>query len=254
MTVRDERAGAVRVLTIDRPHVRNALDADTMVRLRDALLAAARDGGVRAVVLTAEGDKAFSAGLDLKAAAEHGIPGPATRPVNLLRDGYPKPVVAAINGAAIGGGFELALACDLRVSADHAVFALPEASRGIAATEGGTDLPVQLPLAVAMEIALTCDPLSAPRAAELGLVNRVVPAGQVKSAAIALAARIAEHSPAAIAATKRLLLGALTLTAERRRETNLAETATLLAGPDAAEGARAFTEKRRARWADPAPG
>ncbi|MEU3270243.1 enoyl-CoA hydratase-related protein [Saccharomonospora sp. NPDC006951] len=251
MTVRDERAGAVRILTIDRPHVRNALDAVTMTRLRDALLAAARDSGVRAVVLTAEGDKAFSAGLDLKAAAEHGIPDPATRPVNLLRDGYPKPVVAAINGAAVGGGFELALACDLRVAADHAVFALPEVSRGIAATEGGTGLPVQLPLAIAMEIALTCDPLSATRAAELGLVNRVVPAGEVKTAAIALAARIAEHSPAALAATKRLLLSAVTLTGEHRREANLAETAALLAGPDAEEGARAFTGKRRPRWADP---
>jgi enoyl-CoA hydratase/carnithine racemase len=251
MTVQVRREGAVLVLTIDRPQVANALDQATLDSLADQLRSAAADPTVRAVVLTGTGDRAFSAGLDLRALAEHGVPDPATSPVNLLRGGFPTPVVAAVNGAAVGGGFELALACDLRVAAEHAVFALPEVGRGLAATEGGTDLPRHLPLAVALEIGLTGAPLSATRAHELGLVNQVVPAGEVLAAALRLAGAIAAHSPAAVAATKALMRSSLTAGAAEQERANRAATAELLAGPDAVEGARAFLAKRPPRWATP---
>ncbi|WP_029136458.1 enoyl-CoA hydratase/isomerase family protein [Nakamurella lactea] len=251
-TVTEDRHGAVAVLTIDRPHVRNALDGATLHALFEHLTVLGADPSVRAIVLTATGDKAFSAGLDLKALATDGLPELATRPVNLLRDGrFGTPVIAAVNGAAIGGGFELVLACDLRVAAEHAVFALPEVSRGIAASEGGTDLPLQLPLAVALEIGLAGEPLTAQRALQLGLVNRVLPAEQVLPAAVELAERIAGHSPAAVAATKELMYRSLTDGVDERRAANRAATERLLAGPDAAEGAAAFVEKRQPRWADP---
>lgn len=252
-TVTAQRLGRVLVLTIDRPQVRNALDGATLRTLFEHLTVADQDPSVRAVVLTAAGDKAFSAGLDLKALATEGLPELATRPVNLLRDGgFSTPVIAAVNGAAIGGGFELVLASDLRVAAEHAVFALPEVSRGIAASEGGTDLPLQLPLAVALEIGLTGGSLTAARALELGLVNRVVPAGRVLEVAIELAEQIAGHSPAAVTATKQLMYRSLTDGVAERRTANSEATERLLAGPDAAEGAAAFVEKRAPRWTDPA--
>ncbi|MCW3819095.1 enoyl-CoA hydratase-related protein [Micromonospora sp. DR5-3] len=253
MTVRHERHGQVMVFTIDRPRVRNCLDHATLSALTAGLTAAATDPEVRAAVLTATGERAFSAGLDLKAVAEAGMPDPATSPLHLLRDGYPLPVIAAVNGAAVGGGFELALACDLRVAAEHAYFALPEVSLGIAATEGGTELPQRVPLAVALEIGLAGEPLGAARAYELGLVNRVVPAVELLPAALALAERVAGHSPAAVRATKDLMYRSLSMDPASLRARNRAATVALLAGPDAAEGMAAFVEKRAPRWAAPAP-
>jgi|HigsolmetaAR206D_1030411.scaffolds.fasta_scaffold02475_9 enoyl-CoA hydratase/carnithine racemase len=253
MTLRHDRHGRVAVFTIDRPRVRNCLDHATLSALTAGLSAAAADPAVRAVVLTASGDRAFSAGLDLRAVAEAGMPDPATSPVHLLRDGYPLPVIAAVNGAAIGGGFELALACDLRVAADHAYFALPEVSLGLAATEGGTELPQRIPLAVALEIGLGGEPLTAARAYQLGLVNRVVPAAELLPAALALADRIAGHSPTAVRVTKDLMYRSLSMDPAPLRARNRAATTALLAGPDATEGMAAFLERRAPRWADPAP-
>ncbi|WP_434446900.1 enoyl-CoA hydratase/isomerase family protein [Lentzea sp. E54] len=252
MTVQEQRSGAVAVLTIDRPEVRNALDQRTLLDLHARLLACGEDRTVRAVVLTATGDRAFSAGLDLKDLVRNGVPDASRSPVNLLRDGYAKPVVGAVNGAAVGGGFELALACDLLVAAEHAVFALPEVSRGIVASEGGTDLPLRLPVAVALELGLTGEPLTAADALRLGLVNRVTAGADVLPAALALAERIACHSPAAVAATKRLMRRASCPDPAVLRAENLRATAELLNGPDAAEGAAAFLEKRPPRWTDPA--
>jgi len=253
MAVHVERRGPVTVLTIDRPRVRNALDPASMAALTAALTAAADDPAVRVVVLTGVGDRAFSAGLDLAAVAGGGLPDESIRPVRLLRGGYPLPVLAAINGPAVGGGFELALACDLRVAAEHAFFALPEVSRGIAATEGGTELPRQVPLAVALEIGLTADRISARRAYELGLVNRVVPGPEVLPTTVALAERIAAPSPAAVRATKALMRRCLHVDQSALEREAEEVTAALLAGPDAAEGAAAFVEKRPPRWADPPP-
>ncbi|GAA2594531.1 crotonase/enoyl-CoA hydratase family protein [Dactylosporangium fulvum] len=249
MPVHRERRGRVVLLTIDRPQRRNSLDHATLDQVSSGLRAAAADPEVRVVVLTATGERAFSAGLDLKAVAEAGMPDPATSPLHLLRGGFPLPVLAAINGPAVGGGFELALACDLRVAAEHAYFALPEVALGIAATEGGTELPLRIPLAVALEIGLTGDKLSAARAYELGLVNRVVPGPEVLATAIALAERIAEHSPEAVRTTKDLMYRSIAIDQATLRARAREATAGLLAGRDAAEGMAAFVEKRAPRWA-----
>lgn len=251
MSLQVEQRGAVTVLTIHRPQVRNALDSPTMAALTAALTVAAENPAVRAVVLTGAGDRAFSAGLDLSAVAEQGLPEVAIRPVRLLRADYPLPVLAAVNGPAVGGGFELALACDLRIAAEHAFFALPEVARGIAATEGGTELPRRIPLAVALEIGLTTDRLTAARAYALGLVNQVVPGPQVLATTLALAERIAVHSPAAVRATKALMRRCLEVSQSVLDHELTAATAALLAGPDAAEGAEAFLARRPPRWADP---
>ncbi|GAA2358318.1 enoyl-CoA hydratase/isomerase family protein [Dactylosporangium salmoneum] len=252
MPVHREHRGRVMLLTIDRPERRNSLDHATLNALSSGLRDAAADREVRAVVLTATGERAFSAGLDLKAVAEAGMPDPAASPLHLLRDGYPLPVLAAINGPALGGGFELALACDLRVAAEHAYFALPEVSLGIAATEGGTDLPQRLPLAVALEVGLTGDRLTASRAYELGLVNRVVPGPEVLTTTVALAERIAEHSPAAVRTTKDLMYRSIETDRATLRARAREATDRLLAGPDVVEGMAAFAGKRAPRWAAPA--
>ncbi len=249
-TVVCERVDAVGVIRINRPRVRNALDPETLLAITDALLGYDADPGVRTVVLTGTGELSFSAGMDLRAAAEGRLVDVARSPLTLLRGGYRKPVIAAVNGPAVGGGFELALACDLIVAAEHAYFALPEVGRGIAASEGGTDLPRRLPLAVALEIGLTAEPLPAARAYELGLVNVVVPAEEVLPRALTLGARIAAHSPAAVLATKRLMHLSLDTRERDLAAANRIATLELLAGPDAAEGAAAFVAKRPPRWAD----
>ncbi|MEV0564944.1 enoyl-CoA hydratase-related protein [Dactylosporangium sp. NPDC050588] len=249
-TVVCERVDAVGVIRINRPRVRNALDPDTLLAMTDALLGYDANPGVRTVVLTGTGELSFSAGMDLRAAAEGRLVDVARSPLTLLRGGYRKPVIAAVNGPAVGGGFELALACDLVVAAEHAYFALPEVGRGIAASEGGTDLPRRLPLAVALEIGLTAEPLPAARAYELGLVNAVVPTGEVLPRALTLGARIATHSPAAVLATKRLMHLSLDTREHDLAAANRIATLELLAGPDAAEGAAAFVAKRPPRWAD----
>lgn len=249
-TVVCERVDAVGVIRVNRPRVRNALDPETLLAMTDALLGYDADPGVRTVVLTGTGELSFSAGMDLRAAAEGRLVDVARSPLTLLRGGYRKPVIAAVNGPAVGGGFELALACDLIVAAEHAYFALPEVGRGIAASEGGTDLPRRLPLAVALEIGLTAEPLPAARAYELGLVNAVVPADEVLPRALTLGARIATHSPAAVLATKRLMHLSLDTRERDLAAANRTATLELLAGPDAAEGAAAFVAKRPPRWAD----
>ncbi|GAA0727509.1 enoyl-CoA hydratase/isomerase family protein [Dactylosporangium roseum] len=249
-TVVCERVDAVGVVRINRPQVRNALDPETLLAMTDALLGYDADPGVRTVLLTGTGELSFSAGMDLRAAAEGRLVDVARSPLTLLRGGYRKPVIAAVNGPAVGGGFELALACDLVVAAEHAYFALPEVGRGIAASEGGTDLPRRLPLAVALEVGLTTEPLPAARAYELGLVNVVVPAEEVLPRALALGARIATHSPAAVLATKRLMHLSLDTRERDLAAANRIATLELLAGPDAAEGAAAFVAKRPPRWAD----
>jgi crotonobetainyl-CoA hydratase len=255
-SVRTERVAATLVVTIDRPQARNAIDADVATRLADALEAADADRDVRCVVLTGAGDKAFSAGADLKAL------GRGERPVAAGREHYgfggfvrhpiSTPVIAAVNGAALGGGTELVLASDLAVAADTASFGLPEISRGIFAAAGGVlRLPEQLPRKVAMRLILTGQPMGAADALRWGLVNEVVPAADLLPAALRLAEQVAANAPLAVRASKRLALGVVDggLPHEAAAwERNDAEMAAVIRSADAAEGIAAFVERRAPNW------
>src|SRR5246127_5319846 len=187
------RDGHVEILTLNRPEQRNALSPTLLEELSAALADIKRDAGVRAVVLTGAGNRAFCAGMDLKAfAAGGGVRDMAATAefTEFTRGKHAKPVVAAVNGAAVAGGFELVMACDLVVAAEHARFGLPEVKRGLFAAGGGgggVPLPARVPLAVALELGLTGDPIDAERAYQLGLVNRVVPDSEVLTVALDLA-------------------------------------------------------------------
>ena len=205
MTFSEERVGAVAVLRWDRQEVRNALDPATLLALSSSIATAAGDPDVRACVLTGTGDVAFSAGMDLKAlAADRSSVGAAVAAWNAAIDAPDRvPLVAAVGGMAMGGGFEIALRCDLVVAAEGVEFGLPEVKRKLVPGGGGLLLPRRIPLALSLELGLTGAPVTAARLFELGLVNRVVPAHRVLDEAIALAATIAEHAPETVAAIRR---------------------------------------------------
>ncbi|HVV08027.1 crotonase/enoyl-CoA hydratase family protein [Amycolatopsis sp.] len=247
MTVLVDRRDAVTVVTINRPEARNALDAETMAGIGEALVAAEQDPGVGAVVLTGAGDRAFCAGMDLRAFAAGGAVIDESRPglEVFTQRVYPKPLIAAVNGTAVAGGFELVLACDLVVAAEHAKFGLPEVKRGLVAAGGGTNLPRRLPLALALEIALTGETFDAARALELGLINRVAPGARVLDEALALANTIARNGPLALRVTKELMVAQARGAAQ---EEVAAAAAPVFASADAKEGATAFAEKREPRW------
>ncbi|MDF1604653.1 enoyl-CoA hydratase-related protein [Nocardioides sp. YIM 152315] len=253
MTVRTELHGAVAVLTLDRPERRNALDPATVDALVAAIDATAADAAIRAVVLTGAGDRAFCAGMDLTGVGPTGPTSAPPRPgrsryLQLLRDGGPKPIVAAVNGAAVAGGLELALACDLVVAADHARFALPEVARGLVPGAGGTLLPQRIPAALARELALTGAMFSAAWARDAGLVNRVLPASEVLPAAIELAGQVGANSPWAVRRTRGLLRSAYAGDPVALWDEIDAVTAQALSGPHAREGAAAFLERRAPVW------
>jgi enoyl-CoA hydratase/carnithine racemase len=244
MSVLAENRDGALVLTINRPEAGNSLNPAVGQGFVDALREAATDPAVRSVIVTGAGEKIFCAGMDLKAFA-------AGEDMTLVGEGLaylancPKPVIAAVNGIAVAGGFEVMMKADLVVAADHARFGIPEVKRGLVAAGGGTRLPTRIPLQVALEMGLTGEPISAQRALELGLVNRVVPAADVLDAALALAALINANGPLAVQATKRLMreeVGADN--ADHVREV----TRPVFASDDAREGAVAFAEKRTPNW------
>lgn len=251
-----ERTGNIMVITINRPDARNAVNSDVSTGVGGALDQGNADPEVRAIVLTGAGDKSFCAGADLKAisrgesvyAQDHREWGFAGF-VNNFTD---KPTIAAVNGTALGGGTELALACDLVVAAETAVFGLPEVKRGLLAGAGGVfRLPTQIPQRLAMEMIFTGEPISAGRALEVGLINQVVPAGTVVAGALELAQRIAVNAPLSVQASKRIAYGIRN--GERSDEVakwalSVAEWDRLAVSEDAKEGPLAFAEKRTPVW------
>jgi enoyl-CoA hydratase len=247
-----KREGFVLVLTLNRPEARNALSPALITGLRDALRDAADDDDVRAVVITGAGDKAFCAGMDLRAFSEARESGNADMgSFNALmwfyKGEFSKPVVAAVNGPAVAGGFELALACDLVVAADHATFGLSEVKRALFPAGGGTTLSARIPLTIAMEMGLTGDAIDAAKAHAVGLVNRVVPAPQLMDAALELASKVAANGPLAVQVTKRLLREAA-LVDPQRGWAGPEDIGLVFTSEDAAEGAKAFVEKRPPQW------
>ncbi|MFJ2158643.1 enoyl-CoA hydratase-related protein [Streptomyces sp. NPDC087856] len=232
-----ERIGAVLVATLNRPEARNALNPELIDDLSVVLREADTDPSVRAIVLTGAGT-VFCAGMDLKAFAKGG--GGFDGLVWFFREGIATPVIAALNGSALAGGFELALACDLVVAAEDAKLGIAEVKRGLFAAGGGTTLADRVPLAVALEMGLTGDLVTASEAKQFGLVNRAVPAGEVREAALTLAERIAENGPLGVAMTKKLM--------RERRWAEPDEVTSVFKSADAVEGARAFAERRSPVW------
>ena len=253
-----EDRGHIRLITINRPHVLNAINLEVSHTLGDALEDAHWDTAVRVVVLTGAGDRAFCAGADLTAAANgegylSDDPGRANWGfAGFVSHVIDKPIIAAVNGLALGGGAELAIASDIVVATDSAVFGLPEVSRGLLASGGGAfRLVDHVPHKVAMEILVTGTPITAVRAYELGLVNRVVPVGEALPAAIQMAEVIAANSPLAVQASKRIAMGIRgrkRMGEESSWDLSRFEWKSVLKSNDAQEGLRAFTEKRQPVW------
>jgi crotonobetainyl-CoA hydratase len=254
--VRADVEGQILVVTLDRPKA-NAIDVATSEALHAAFDRLRTDPGLRAGILTGAGDRFFSAGWDLKAAAagegveaDHG-PGGFGGLTEFF--GIGKPVIAAVNGLAFGGGFELVLAADLVVAAEHAEFALTEVTLGLVPDAGGVlRLPARLPRAIAVEYLLTGKRLTAADAARWGLVNRVVPGGGLMAAARELASAICAAAPLAVAAVLEILRETEGTSVPEGysllRSGDLPAYRAMLGSQDAQEGARAFAERRAPRW------
>jgi enoyl-CoA hydratase/carnithine racemase len=251
-----EQDGRVAILTIRRPEARNALHLAAHAEMDCAWRRFEEDDDAWVAILTGEGDQAFCAGADLKQGQQTTAPQPywlTFKPGGFggltERFGMVKPVIAAVNGFALGGGFELALACDIIVAAPHARFGLPEPRVGFTASDGGIHRIVrQLPLKIAMGMLLTGAPISADEAHRWGLVNEVVPATDLMPAARRWADAILECAPLSVRASKQAALGALHLpladAINRRYDYMLRQAAS----QDSREGPRAFAEKRKPVW------
>jgi enoyl-CoA hydratase/carnithine racemase len=245
-----ERRGAVEVWTIQGEARRNSLTMALLRELRSAIEAAAADRTLRAVVLTGAGDRAFCAGADLKERARmtaeevHGFH-------EADRDGFtaieraPQPFVAALNGAALGGGLELALACDLRVAAEGAEVGLPEVALGIIPGAGGTArLPRIVGVGRAKDLVLTGRRVGAAEALAMGLVSRVAPAARLRDEAVALAEQVARNAPISLRQAKRAIDGGFHLSLDDALALENRLYQDCLASRDRVEALRAFAEKR----------
>jgi enoyl-CoA hydratase len=252
--VRAERDGPVAVITLDREHARNALCAALVEQLLAAVTDAAHDDAVRCVVLTGAGERAFCAGADIDELRRRdhrteSAPGSPRRELAALLEAMPKPTIAALNGHALGGGLELAMACTFRLAVPRARLGLPEIRLGIMPGNGGTQRLVRLVgLGRALELVLTGTPIAAAEAERVGLVNRVVEPGALLAEAKALAGALARSSPTALAAAKEsvLLAGDVPLAAGLAHERS--RFAVLCGSPDKDEGIRAFREGREPRF------
>ena len=250
--VRTERIGAdgaIQLITIDRPERRNAIDTETAWGISAALDELDTDRDLRLGILTGAGGT-FCAGMDLAAFLAGERPSVGRRGFAGVVEAPPeKPLIAAVEGAAVAGGFEIVLACDLVVAASDARFGLPEVRRGLVAGGGGLmRLARRAPFHLAMEWALTGEFVAARRAAEVGLVNRVTEPGGALAAAVELAEQIAANGPLALAATKRVLTECQDWSRNEEFERQRAITEPVRDSADAREGALAFREKRAPRW------
>lgn len=242
-------ADGILTVTLNRPAARNAVNRAVAVGVADAMKRLDEDGAIHAAIITGAGGT-FCSGMDLKAFVSGELPIVPGRGFAGIAEAPPqKPLIAAVEGFALAGGFEIAITCDLIVAAEDAKFGIPEVKRGLAAGAGGlVRLPRQIPRRVAMELAITGEFITAQRAYELGLVNRVVPSGQALAAATALARTIAANGPLAVRASKQVIEqsqdwphgGAIA------RQQPFLDA--VFRSADAIEGARAFAEKRAPVW------
>jgi crotonobetainyl-CoA hydratase len=250
---RVERDGRLLIVTMDRPKVLNALHPPANLELTKVFDEFCADPDLWVAIITGEGDRAFCAGNDLKYQVESGstleIP-PLGFAGLTSRFDNPKPVIAAVNGVAMGGGFEIALAADLIVASDNATFALPEPRVGLAALAGGIHrLPRQISLKNAMGMLLTGRRVSAEEGQRLGFVNEVVPAGELMAAARRWADQIIECSPLSVRASKQAALEGLDKSSlEEAIHARYDGIVSMVKSEDFVEGPRAFTEKRKPNW------
>ena len=236
-----EQMDDVGILTFNRPAAGNSLNVALFEELGKLLAAVLEDQTVRALVITGAGARFFCTGMDLSGAGDMSKGWPGGQLVREFVTGdFPKPIVAAVNGAAVGGGFELVLASDLVIAETHARFGLPEVTRGLIAGGGGTLLAARIPQVFALELALTGALIDAARAERLGLVNEIVAEGAARSRAIELARVVAANGPLAVALTKKLV--------RARRLGEPEELLGVFGSNDAKEGAIAFAEKRRPQF------
>lgn len=243
-----EERGRILLLTLNRPQARNAINLALATQLAEAMdLLDSRDD--LSVGVLAGNGPAFCAGMDLKAFAAGETPRVPDRGfAGLVEKPGSKPLIAAVDGFALAGGFEIVLACDIVVASEAAVFGLPEVKRGLCAGGGGLlRLTERIPYHVAMEIALTGDDLSARRAGQLGLVNRLVPT-DARSTALELAEQIAANAPLALAATKRVMVESRDWTLDEAFARQEVYIDPVRRSRDALEGAVSFAEKRPAHW------
>jgi enoyl-CoA hydratase len=243
--------GRVAVITINRPDARNAVNGEVAQGIEDAIDRLEADDGLWVGILAGNGP-VFCAGADLKAIASGGAGGLTT-----ARGGFggiasrerTKPIIAAVDGPALAGGTEIVLSCDLVVASTAARFGIPEVKRSLVAAAGGLfRLPRALPRAIAMELAITGDPISAERAAHFGLVNELVAPGEALAAAKTMAERITANAPLAVRLSRKLVLAAQSSHDEELWKLTAQSMASVVATEDFQEGPRAFIEKRAPQW------
>jgi len=239
----------VMTITLNRPDAKNAVNLALAQGMAAALDQLDADDSIRAGIITGA-NNTFCSGMDLKAFVRGEAPYVAGRGFAGLVEAPPeKPLIAAVEGYALAGGFEIALTCDLIVAADTAKFGIPEVKRGLAAAAGGLmRLPRQLPYRLAMELALTGDFLDASRALELGLINEVAESGQALARAQALAARIAANGPLAVKRSKQVVVQSQDWATDEMFAKQQVLVQDVFGSEDAMEGATAFAEKRLPNW------
>jgi enoyl-CoA hydratase len=237
------------VVTLNRPKAKNAANKALAEGVAAAMDELDGNDALRVAILTGAGGT-FCSGMDLKAFVTGETPNiPGRGFAGLTEYTSRKPIIAAVEGYALAGGFELAISCDLVVAADDSKFGIPEVKRGLAAAAGGlVKLPKQIAPRIAMELALTGDFISAQRAYELGLINRVVPSGTALAAAKELAAKICANGPLAVAASKQVITAAPDWSSSEMFANQNKIVMPVFTSEDAIEGATAFAEKRAPNW------
>lgn len=250
MPLRYETVGRIAYFTLDRPEAHNAVDPEMMDEMERRILEFENDPDVWVAIITGVGDKAFCAGADLgkmlPGVTSNAIPVAPTRRIYTFKGAEVwKPVIAAVNGYCLAAGTEILMGTDIRIASENATFGLPEVRWSLMARGGATvRLPRQIPWAPAMEMLLTGDRISAQRAYEIGLINRVVPSEDLMSTAKALADRICENGPLAVRAVKESVQRTSGVPLTYAYEIDFKIAAPVFASQDAQEGPKAFSEKR----------
>ncbi len=254
--VKYEKKERIAYVTINRPERMNALHAPAHIELDEVFRDFRDDPDVWVAIITGAGDKAFSAGNDLKYQAEGAALGRSLEPLPPggfagITDRFdcPKPIIAAVNGYALGGGFETALACDIIIAADHASFGLPEPTVGLVAGAGGMHrLPRQIPLKIAMGMLLTGRPITAAEAYRIGIANEVVPLADLMTRAEQWAADIFRCAPLSVRASKEAAMKGLDMTLDEALHASFPMAGQMNASEDFIEGPLAFSQKRPPVW------